>query len=296
MSASRRRRRRSDHGGEEHHVDERWMASYMDMVTVLMCLFIVLYAMSTVDSAKFEKLRNSLATGFGTTVSTSVDTAEGTVVHAQDVGKDAEGFSGNQALAVAEAKNLTGLQKKMQKALDAAGLAGNVTMTVDTRGLTVRLVGTQTFFQPDSAELNSHADRVLDTIASTMTASKKQISIEGHTADLLTVYPSVWELSTARATTVLRRLVEHDGVPATVIRATGFGSSRPLTTGRTPADHERNRRVDIVLLSDQPEAVRKLLPAAAATTGKAATGTATTGKAATGTTAEKASTESSSSH
>ncbi|MEH0109325.1 flagellar motor protein MotB [Tersicoccus sp. MR15.9] len=275
MSASRRRRRRSDHEGEEHHVDERWMASYMDMVTVLMCMFIVLYAMSTVDSAKFEKLRNSLATGFGTTVSTSVDTAEGTVVPAKDVNKDAQGFSGNQTLAVAEAKDLTGLQKKMQTALDKAGLSGNVTMTVDSRGLTVRLVGTQTFFQPDSADLNAHADRVLDTIASTMTASKKQISIEGHTADLLTVYPSVWELSTARATTVLRRLVEHDGVPADVIRATGFGSSRPLTTGRTAADHERNRRVDIVLLSDQPDAVRKLLPAAAATAERAAAATST---------------------
>lgn len=237
------------------------MASYMDMVTVLMCMFIVLYAMSTVDQAKFEKLRNSLATGFGTTVSTSVDTAEGTVVRAEDAGKNAEGFSGNQALAVAETKKLTGLKQQMQQRLDAAGLAGNVQMSIDSRGLTVRLVGAQTFFQPDSADLNRHAERVLDAIAPTLTSSGKQISVEGHTANLLTAYPSVWELSTARATTVLRRLVEGDGVPATVIRATGFGSSRPLTPGRTPAEHEQNRRVDIVLLSDQPEAVRKLLPA-----------------------------------
>ncbi|GGD01083.1 hypothetical protein GCM10011512_29980 [Tersicoccus solisilvae] len=238
------------------------MASYMDMVTVLMCMFIVLYAMSTVDTAKFEKLRNSLATGFGTTVTASIDTAEGTVVRAEDAGKDAEGFSGNQALAVAETTRLTGLQQQMQKRLEAAGLAGNVTMTVDSRGLTVRLVGSHTFFQPDSADLNRHAERVLDTVAPTLTSSRRQISVEGHTANLLTVYPSVWELSTARATTVLRHLVEADRVPATVVRATGFGSSRLLTTGRTPADHERNRRVDIVLLSDLPDAVRKLLPAA----------------------------------
>ena len=60
---------------EEHeeHVDERWMASYMDMVTVLMCMFIVLFAMSTVDQAKFVQLKNSLATGFG-----AVDVARST--------------------------------------------------------------------------------------------------------------------------------------------------------------------------------------------------------------------------
>ena len=59
----RRRRRHEPH--EENGPDERWMASYLDMVTVLMCMFIVLFAMSTVDKDKFEALSNSLATGFG---------------------------------------------------------------------------------------------------------------------------------------------------------------------------------------------------------------------------------------
>ncbi len=76
-----------------HHVDERWMASYMDMVTVLMCLFIVLYAMSTVDANKFEKLRNSLATGFGAVASETVDTASGTVVPPEFVDKNLEAFA-----------------------------------------------------------------------------------------------------------------------------------------------------------------------------------------------------------
>ena len=90
-------RRRPRKKPEEHHVDERWMASYMDMVTVLMCLFIVLYAMSTVDANKFEKLRNSLATGFGAVASETVDTAEGTVVPPELVDENLEAFAAMQS-------------------------------------------------------------------------------------------------------------------------------------------------------------------------------------------------------
>ena len=61
-----RRRGKGGHGGE-FHLDERWMTSYADMITVLMCLFIVLYAMSTVDQKKYDELKNSLASGFGRT-------------------------------------------------------------------------------------------------------------------------------------------------------------------------------------------------------------------------------------
>ena len=91
--SSRRRGRKKP---EQHHVDERWMASYMDMVTVLMCMFIVLYAMSSVDANKFEKLRNSLATGFGAVASQTVDTASGTVVAAGTRGPEPRGLRGRQ--------------------------------------------------------------------------------------------------------------------------------------------------------------------------------------------------------
>ena len=74
------------------------MASYMDMVTVLMCMFIVLYAMSSVDQHKFEQLRASLATGFGTVETATVDTAEGTVVAAENVNAEGESFTGGAAL------------------------------------------------------------------------------------------------------------------------------------------------------------------------------------------------------
>lgn len=255
-------RRRTPHRAPEpFHVDERWAISYMDMITVLFCLFVVLYAMSSVDQNRFEKLRNSLATGFGTTVTQKIDTATGTVVPPDQASKDAEGFS-SLALATKEVDRLTALKEQMAARLDAKGLLGDVQFTIDQRGLTVRLVGSQTFFSPDSSALTPRAVSVLDAVTPVIVPTPLHVSVEGHAANLITGYPSVWELSSERATKVLRVMVERDSLPGARIGATGYGSSRPANTGTSDADYEQNRRVDVVVLSDQSEQVRALIPEA----------------------------------
>ncbi|WP_422934645.1 flagellar motor protein MotB [Sinomonas sp. P47F7] len=263
------RRRRTLKKPEPFHVDERWAVSYMDMITVLFCLFVVLFAMSAVDQNKFEKLRNSLATGFGTTVTDKVDTATGTVVPPDQANKDAQGFS-NLDLALKEVDRLTALEAQMNSKLTAAGLGHDVQFQIDQRGLTVKLVGSQTFFEPDKSDLTPTADRVLDAITPTIAPTTLEVSVEGHAANLITGYPSVWELSSERATKVLRYMVERDGLPGPRVGATGYGASRPANADQTDAEHEQNRRVDVVVLSDQPEAVRALIPEAlkARATGK----------------------------
>ncbi|WP_138445275.1 OmpA/MotB family protein [Sinomonas susongensis] len=255
------RRRRPLRKPAEFHADERWAVSYMDMITVLFCLFVVLFAMSTVDQNKFEKLRNSLATGFGTTITQKIDTATGTVVPPDQANKDAQGFT-NLDLALKEVDRLSALEKQMNDRLTARGLAQDVQFQIDQRGLTVKLVGSETFFQPDSSELTQRAHQVLDALTPVMVPTNLDVSIEGHAANAITAYPSVWELSAERATKVLRYMVEQDGLPGPRVGATGFGSSRPVNADRTEAEHEQNRRVDIVVLSDQPETVRALIPEA----------------------------------
>lgn len=246
---------------EAFHVDERWAVSYMDMITVLFCLFVVLFAMSSVDQNKFEKLRNSLATGFGTTVTDKVDTATGTVVPPDQANKDAQGFT-DLDLALKEVDRLTALMNQMNSRLTAEGLQKDVQFQIDQRGLTVKLVGSQTFFEPDQSSLTPTADQVLDAVTPAIVPTPLDVSVEGHAANLITAYPSVWELSSERATKVLRYMVEHDGLPGPRAGATGFGSSRPANADQTEAEHEQNRRVDVVVLSDQPEAVRALIPEA----------------------------------
>lgn len=259
MSARPRRRNTGEEADE--HPDERWMASYMDMVTVLMCMFIVLFAMSTVDQEKFEQLRNSLATGFGAVEEGKVDTAEGVVVPTEFVDQEAEEPSEIE-LARAEVDDLVELREKIRANLQQNGVENLVQFKLDERGLTVGLIGSETFFQPDLADLSEKAVLVLDSIAPVIVPDTREISVEGH-ADRhgQTIhFATDWELSSGRATQVLRRLVEHDAFPGERIAAVGFGAARPAATGSALEDMAMNRRVDLVVLSSQSERVRELIP------------------------------------
>lgn len=288
---SARRKSKKAHS-EEHHVDERWLVSYADMVTVLMCLFIVLYAMSTVDANKFAKLRDSLATGFGAVASETVDTASGTIVPPELVDENLEAFAQKSEqdpaapvsqteppaeqqpeptpdpspleLAKKEVNELRALEAQMKAGLAAEGIISNVEFQIDTRGLTVKLVGSQTFFAPDRPELTARATQVLKIISPVLAPAGMEIMVEGHAANGVTAYPSTWELSSARAVNVLRHMVEKGGIPQGTIGAVAFGSARQVNDDSTPELMELNRRVDIAVLSDQADVVRALIPEAMA--------------------------------
>jgi chemotaxis protein MotB len=310
MSANPRGRGRG-RGGKSHdeaeHPDERWMASYMDMITVLMCMFLVLFAMSTVDQQKYIALKNSLATGFGEVKSQKVDTASGTVVtkdqvedgsgysidksHADhssassgDAGSNAEAGPGTATAdptstavpktaskadvdaAKQELDDLQGIERAIKANLRKAGQTTNVQFTVDARGLTVRLVGSETYFATNSADLSDQAKRIMDAIAPVLRTSDHDVSIEGHAdqRNSTAPYATNWELSAARATGVLRDLVERGGLPAAHVQSVGYGSSRPLAKGESDQALTLNRRVDIVVLSNQDQDVSALMPALAA--------------------------------
>lgn len=263
---------------EEHGPDERWMASYMDMVTVLMCMFIVLFAMSTVDAKKFDLLRNSLATGFGQSDIGKLDIAQGTIVDPTKASKTGENFGAGpqtvkataaaaaakvaEAAAVTEVDAIKNLQAKVSASLAVQGLQGTVQYTIDQRGLTIRLVDQQAFFAPNSTVLQGSAPQVLDDIAGVLSPTGLDVAVEGHADSRATLppFPTNWELSSGRAVSVLRRMVESGGVNPAKIGAVGYGSSRPLSLGTALADYAQNRRVDIIALSNASEAVRALIP------------------------------------
>lgn len=282
---------------EAEHPDERWMASYMDMITVLMCMFLVLFAMSTVDQEKYIQLKQSLATGFGEVDSQKIDTASGTVVTKDQV-EDGSGYSTDESQAdhstassgtkdtnvdpastvvpttatkqdLAEAKreldDLTKLERAIQHNLAKAGQTENVQFTVDARGLIVRLIGSETYFGTNSADLSDQARSIMDAIAPVLKTSDHDVSVEGHAdqRNSTAPYATNWELSAARATGVLRDLVERGGMPGEHVQSVGFGSSRPLAKGGTDRDLALNRRVDIVVLSNADQDVSALMPALA---------------------------------
>ncbi len=282
---------------EAEHPDERWMASYMDMITVLMCMFLVLFAMSTVDQQKYIQLKNSLATGFGEVESQKIDTASGTVVTKDQV-EDGSGYSTDEsqadhstassgledtnvdpastvvpataserdvAAAKRELEDLTRLERRIQRNLQGAGQTANVQFTLDARGLTIRLVGSETYFGTNSADLSDQARSIMDAIAPVLRTSRHDVSVEGHAdqRNSTAPYATNWELSAARATGVLRDLVERGGMPGANVQSVGFGSSRPLAKGGSDRELALNRRVDIVVLSNADQDVSALMPALA---------------------------------
>ena len=255
------RPRRAFSEPEEEHADERWMASYMDMVTVLMCLFIVLFAISSVDADKFKELSVSLATGFGATPSETVDTASGLVVPPSLVGEDGE-VTALLTEARAEIDRLEIIKERINSGLTDQGLQNAVRYEITERGLIVRLIGAETFFSGNSVDLTPMAVGVLGSTGSVLATIPQEITIEGHADPRGSSLPFAtdWELSSGRATQVVRYLVESSGISGGRIGAVGFGSARPLAADSNLASIALNRRVDIVILSDASEDVRALIP------------------------------------
>jgi chemotaxis protein MotB len=254
------RRRKASHGGEhEEGSSERWTTSYMDMVTVLMCLFIVLYAMSTVDKDKFEKLRLALSTGFGVTKTEKVDTARGIVVPKADVGKNGVDTTAYNA-AAAEVNKLQNVEKSISAALAAQGLGSDVSFSVTSDGLTISLVGAASFFSGNSAILQPDTDRILNVMGPVITAIPNQDAVEGHADSHSNPYPYAtdWDLAAARSTAVLKYLVAT-GVPQGQIYSSSYGAARPLSPNMTPDQYPLNRRVDIVVLSQATDSVKLLM-------------------------------------
>lgn len=273
---------------EEHENHERWAVSYADMMTVLVGLFIVLYAMSQVDQTKFEELRESLAAGFGHRAPSLMEGSSGAMAGVEniEITPDLLGETGvdgsqvtvpeteiteaerNASLAQAEYERLDAIAQQISDALARRDLDDQVRFRITERGLMVGLVADDVFFAPDTANLTKTAKRVLDVTGPVLSRLPDQISVEGHANVLPTKrYPTNWELSSDRATQVLRRLVERGHVAPTRIAAVGFGEARPLQdTGGLDA-LDANRRVDLVVLSGVPDDVRVLLPSIAANQG-----------------------------
>lgn len=286
--------RRPHRGGaheEEAEEGERWMVTYADMITLLMVLFIVLFAMSSVDAQKFDQLKASLAGAFGGSqhlvsggASSSVD-SEGIGPDTVDVGTGAAGAtnesntqaakdqaavqradraeaSRNQQAAEAEVARLLALRDKMRAALAAQGLADQVRFAINERGLVVTVLTSGVVFGGDSAVLRPEGQRILRALVPALQSVPNALEVSGHTNQLnvpTRAYPSSWELSTARASSVVRYLLGFSGMSARRMTAAGYADQRPLYPPGDPRSVTMNRRVEVVVLSDQPAQVRALL-------------------------------------
>lgn len=238
------RRQNSSSGPRGHDAGGslRWLLTYADMITLLMAFFIMLYSMSILNLNKFRQVAVSIRSGFG-----GRQPGQGQSVLSTE-GRFSIKPSPLSGTPVGIPSQVLG---RLERFVRQQKLQKSIKLRMDERGLVISLVTDKVLFARGQAELSGAAMRIIDGIASVLKQIPNQLRIEGHTCDLPIVsdrYPSNWELSTARATTVVRHLIEHEDIAPGRLSAAGYADSKPLVPNTSEANRALNRRVDIIIL------------------------------------------------
>jgi chemotaxis protein MotB len=254
---------------------ERWLVSYADFITLLFAFFTTMYAISTVDAQKMGKMvmsmRSSFEGGIFTPSSRRVplnmpgEGSEGPavsprVLERMRISQAGEGLSGEDLLGKQNAslrmrktygqKDLLALKKEVEALVGAEALQGRVRTRLEGRGLIISL-GEGGFFDSGSEIIKTDGRELLNAIAMSLAKADNHVRVEGHTDNVpikSLKFPSNWELSTARATSVIAYLITKFGLPPEQLSAAGYAEYHPVATNRTEEGRAKNRRIDIVVL------------------------------------------------
>lgn len=255
-----RRRRRLP---EDHENLERWLVSYADFITLLFAFFVVMYAVSSVNEGKYRVLSSALVNAFSNTTGQpggqiTVLTPGSPPLQAKPAGKP------DKAPATASEKQvqrekMKNVAKDVMEALAPLVRQGKVKLTETSRGVTVE-INDSVLFAPGQARLEAASMSAMQAVARVLANTDFPITIEGHTDNIpinTPAFPSNWELSAVRATTVLR-LFSDNGVASERLTAIGYGETRPVATNQTVEGRANNRRVSILIDSNRPEEPKEI--------------------------------------
>ncbi len=222
------------------------MLTYGDLVTLLMCFFVLLFAMSSTDAQKFEALMVSFqgSAGIlpgGTSMSESKMQFEGM--------PEKNTTSANQV----QLDSMEKLKQDVQKELNKNNLGTDVKLEIEARGLVIRFPD-NVLFDSGSADIKQAALSSLKAIGGVLQKkeyARSSVRVEGHTDNVpisTSKYPSNWELSTARSTNVIKYLIANVSLEPDRLSASGYGEYKPIAQNTSDAGRSKNRRVDIVVL------------------------------------------------
>ncbi len=251
---------------EEHENHERWLVSYADFITLLFAFFVVMYAISSINEGKYRVLSDSLVSAFQQPPSSEKmiemkskypEILEGT---GRPVGKSViQPPGGETPERRAAAEKMKRVAKNVLEAMQPLIKSGQVQVTQSPRGVTVE-INASTLFNSGDAVLQAKSVDTLSAVARVLATTDNPIQVEGHTDNIpiySPVYPSNWELSSARAGSVVRLFTEM-GVPAGRMVAIGYADNRPLDANTTPEGRMRNRRVNVLILNEVEGPVREI--------------------------------------
>ncbi|HEX2084177.1 MAG TPA: flagellar motor protein MotB [Solirubrobacteraceae bacterium] len=239
----------------EHDDSERWLLTYADMITLLLALFIVMFAMSSVNATKFQSLQQSLQDAFsGKILGGQSIRHTGGSVQAEEAKPEVsqttlQPMAASSPQARAEQTDFRKLKAQIDKLVAEQGLTSKVETAIEKRGLAVRVLTDGLLFDSGTADVKPAAEPLLEKIGGILaTGQAHPVRVEGHT-DSVPVsgrYPSNWELASARASGVVRVLL---GTPlrSSPFEAVGRASLDPIASNDDDAGRAKNRRVEIIL-------------------------------------------------
>ncbi len=259
---------------EEEEGGEAWLLPYSDLMTLLLAVFIVLFAVSNVDKGKVEKMSGAfkeiMMTGGagifsgdskeigifpdgGYPVINSKNYSQENAQAAQakneaTTEKDVQQFLGDN-----EMKDMEALKAEIDSELQSENVASSVTTSIDMRGLVISF-NNAILFDSGNAKVKEENEKALLEVAAMVNTTENYIRIEGHTDDIpisSKIYASNWELSTARASSVVRLLIDKGNVSPERLSAVGYGEYKPVDSNETPEGRAKNRRIDFIVMSQK---------------------------------------------
>lgn len=250
-----RRRRRIVYDRENH---DRWLISYADFITLLFAFFVVMYAISAVNEGKYRVLASSLGNAFG---KAPADDAPVPQLPAVTLPPEVRQRTLKQQQAIEEQAHMTEVASSLLEVMAPLAKDGQVRVTQSRRGVSIE-INANVLFEPGRAELEPGSLAVLRAVAEKLRTEPFNLEITGHT-DTIPIsnssFPSNWELSAVRASSVVRLFADAGIAPARLF-AIGREASQPVAGNDTAEGRARNRRVELMILSGMPDTTIEEIP------------------------------------
>ncbi len=241
MSKKKKHKQHEEEGGEA------WLLPYSDLMTLLLAVFIVLFAVGQVDKPKAEQMSDE----FTEQMMTEIYAAEKMSNREKTQKENATDESSIDGKS--EQQQMEELKSELDAKLQSENLSASVKTSMDGRGLVITL-SNAIIFDPGSAEIKKENEETLLEIADMITVMDNFIRIEGHTDDVpmnSAEFPSNWDLSAARAANVVRLITSKTNLSPEKLIAVGYGEYRPVEDNSTEEGRGKNRRIDIIVLSEK---------------------------------------------
>jgi chemotaxis protein MotB len=235
----RRKRRKSN---DDNSSSDNWLTTYGDMMTLLLAFFVLLYSFSSNNVEKFQMVIEALKGKLG-------------ILEGGKTISSAKLITAGMESQNMDLKQFNRIHQKIAQYIDDKNLENEVKLEMTDRGLTIRFTG-KVLFDLGEAEIKKGSYNILNEIARIIDQVPNQIMVEGHTDNLPisnSKFPSNWELSTARATNVVRHFIETNGINPAKLSAAGYAKYKAIKPNNSSKNRALNRRVDVIVLKKKFE-------------------------------------------